>query len=175
MKSGYMRQSCKLAIAGMVMFLVLSVMTRDGKASRNEQTVPTAPPPTVPLPSSTPAVKTPTRMPTSLTQPTQAATTQAVESSPTALDIGTSPTSFRISSEVPGGGTIPLVSATAEPMLKTQTLTDTPGGTTSTVIPGSAGGGIRGGGTVLLGLGVILLVALVIVWWVRSRRTDTPE
>ena len=69
-------------LAAMVMLVVvleIGAATIGGRASPNEQTVPTAPPPTTTQPTATAPVRTPTRPPTTPVQLTQAAATQTSE------------------------------------------------------------------------------------------------
>ncbi len=163
------------AVVGLVLW-ALCLVTGGGSARPNEQTVPTAPPPT--------ATITPGRTPTSPGQPTVIATeprgstatqTQVAMMSPTSQGGAGNPPSEPSATGITGGGTIPLVTGTIKPVAETSTAVSTPKGPTSTVIAEGAGGGSRGLGTFALVAGLGLLLVAAIVWWVRSRRSDTAN
>lgn len=74
----FIRRTYKLTAAVMVGLLVLGIIAQVGMARPNEQTVPTAPPPTATLPIATSEVNTPTKAPTSFAELTQPAMTPPI-------------------------------------------------------------------------------------------------
>lgn len=166
----------KIITGGVLVILALSPITESAIASPNEQTIPTAPPPT--------SVITPSTTPTSPGQPTaiatvprQSTTTQskAATASPTFQGYATSTVIEPSATSITDREMTPLVTGTAVPFGETLTATTAQERPTGTVIAVSTGGGIRGVGTSALVAGLVLLLVAGVVWWVRSRRTDTLE
>lgn len=74
-----------------------------------------------------------------------------------------------------GGETIPRLTGTTALLEETQTAMVIPENAATAVDLGSLRGGTRGEGKTLLVVGVLLLLVAVVVWWIKSRRADTPK
>jgi len=166
----------KITMGGVLVILALSLITESGIASPNEQTIPTAPPPTsVITPRKTP---TPPGRPTTIaTVPRQSTATQSetATASPTSTGNATSTAIEPSATSITAREKNPFVTGTALPFGETLTATTTQQRPMGTVIAVSTGSGISGVGTCALVAGVVLLLVAGVVWWVRSRRTDTLD
>ena len=179
----------KLATAFvLVLFLLLSFLIQTGRASTSNQTIPTAPPPTVEIPTITP-VGTATSPPATIEIPT-ISSTRAPTYPPQITIIYTQPTQV-LGSQTPGFTTSPTIETipsavpTTTGLLKpgtipilTATLSST-GGTqisptstllpSATVLPTTNAQGSRGILFCLLGGGIVLIFVVGIVWFLKSR------
>lgn len=157
----------KLRSAILVMLLtMLSTQFETGQARFPNQTIPTAPPPTVEIPtlspSSTPG-NTPQTTPIS-TQPSDilASQTSITSASPSTIPTRTDGTS---------GGTIPTIPVSQTPTMVVQISPTSPYQPTS-VVPGTPGSKISSGLLYCLFGGVALILFVIgIVWFLKTRNS----
>jgi hypothetical protein len=170
-------QRYKLAWAVLLVSLMLGGLVQMGSASHNEQTVPTAPPPTVmgsPTITYTDQVQ-PTRvtseptqaMATSLPSDRAGQTDEGIPATPTILpskagELGAGTVFPLTETANVGVGTATAVLATGRPISSEGVLA-----TPKPFVGGSETTGVTGW---VVGVGVVLLLLAVVVWYVRSRR-----
>ena len=169
------RQTLKVTEALMIVLIIMiAVVTQRGAASTSQQTIPTMPPPTASVPTRVPSV-TPSAT-TLSNQPTLAAATQTAELVATeTAEAMASPTIDRRAASatgVPGGGTIPQVTAATAVTLTTaaSVLVGSP-----TPTPVEVGSGSQAVAYCLAGAGVVIILVLGAWWYVRSGRGKGPR
>ena len=175
MQTYFKNQMIKLAGAFLLMVvLMLSLRIHTGRAGLQYQTIPTMPPTTAIIPTTLPS-DTPTSPPQPTVNPPQPTviSSQATYVIPSQTAGGTAsatvgavtftPSSVPSATGLPGGGTIPQLTATLAPTEVTG-ISPTP-----TLIPTEAPGtsGVPYG--FIFG-GMVLGLAVGLVWWLRSRR-----
>ena len=163
----------RMGVALLVTLCVgLGVLVEGGQASTVHQTIPTAPP-------ATSTAIAPSATPTELQQATVIATqpiqvtntdTADITASATVESIATSATAVSIGTSVPSIGTTPtpletLVATKASPAQATAAQAVTATAVAETRVTGS-----RWGVYCLSGAGVVLILVIGVVWYLRSRR-----
>jgi hypothetical protein len=166
----------------LVLFLYLSFQLPVARASTSHQTIPTAPPTTSVTPTIT-STSTPISASTSTAinppQTTVPATQKTLVLPSQTPGSTISPTGGAISStvpsatELPGLGTIPVLTATLLPAEATQIASTTPYIPTATVTPKTNLPGYREILYCLLCGVIVLILVLGFVWFIKSRRRQS--
>ena len=165
----------RLSLTVIIMLvLLLAFLVQIGRASSKHQTVPTAPPTTAVIPTSQPTVT-----PTNPTQPTVippqstrgvATQTPGVTASHTVVSIVASPSYLPTKTEMSGNGTIPQLTASLEPTVELPSSPSSPLTEPGTANPDTKTDSSRGIFYCLIGGGVVLALAIGIIWIIRTRR-----
>jgi hypothetical protein len=175
MQTVFRYQISKLTICIMlVLFVLLSLLVQSVQAAILRQTIPTAPPTFVASPTVAPN-KTPTNppQPTEIyTQPTQILPSQTADLtiSPTVTSTISSPSNVPTATELSGNGTIPVMAETISPIEATRSSLSSSPLPTNTVLPISVGFASKGLYYFLFAGGLVILLAIVVAWFLKSRR-----